>query len=285
MFYERNSCAQLYTSRRVRARTLDLDQDNNDQDTLDLPQLPQAFVYDVNSFQYHCYIGELTTRCTHCLAFKFPNETSGMCCSNGKVDLQPFLEPPPELQLLLSGESALSNHFLEKIRLYNNCFQLTSMGYTDASLNGWNPQFRVQGQVYHRIGSLLPSTQNQHSFLQVYFMENDAASARRYSLFQGLQPRIISDLQNMLHRHNSYVIQLKCAYEFARSNFDSYVIVINEQARPTGEHERRFNAPSSSNDVAILMPNNPVGHRDIVLHTRNDECKRISELHKAYGPL
>lgn len=108
------------------------------------------------------------------------------------------------------------------------------MGYTDATLNGWNLQFRVQGQVYHRIGSLLPSTQNQHSFLQVCFMENDASSARRYYLFQGLQPRIISDLQDMLHRHNSYVIQLKCAYEFARSNFDSYVIVINEQAIPAG---------------------------------------------------
>ncbi|GFR75837.1 hypothetical protein ElyMa_000465700 [Elysia marginata] len=203
----------LTQPRRVRARTLHLDQDNNDQDALELPQLPQAFVYDVNSFKYQCYIGELTTQCTHCLAFKFPNETSGMCCSNGKVDLQPFPEPPPELQLLLSGESALSNHFFEKIRLYNNCFQLTSMGYTYATLNGWNPQFRVKCQVYHRIGSLLPSTQNQHSFLQVYFMENDAASARIYSLFQGLQPRIISYLQDMLHRHNSYVIQLQCAYE------------------------------------------------------------------------
>ncbi|GFS17772.1 DNA helicase [Elysia marginata] len=82
-----------------------------------------------------------------------------------------------------------------------------------------------------------------------------------------------------------HVIQLKYAYEFARSNFESYVIVINEQARPIGEHERRFNAPSSLNDVAILIPNDPVGHRDIVLHTRNGECKCISELHKAYMTL
>ncbi|GFO30240.1 hypothetical protein PoB_005674500 [Plakobranchus ocellatus] len=96
------------------------------------------------------------------------------------------------------------------------------------------------------------------------------------SLFQGLQSWIISDLQDMLHRHNLYVIHLKCAYEFARPNFDSYVIVINEQARPTEEHERRFNVPSSSNDVE---------HRDTAINTSTNECKRISELHKAYDPL
>ncbi|GFR89610.1 DNA helicase [Elysia marginata] len=33
------------------------------------------------------------------------------------------------------------------------------------------------------------------------------------------------------------------------------------------------------------MPNDPVGLRDIVLHTRSNGCRRISELHKAYDPL
>ena len=247
--------------------------------------LPKAFLYNINSFQNECFIGELSNICSKCKAVRFPNELPSICCSNGKINLQPFPDPPPELKALISGSSDTSDHFLENIRLYNNCFQLTSMGYTNATLNGWNPQFRVQGQVYHRIGSLLPATQNDHSFLQIYFMENGAASKRRCSLFQGLDPTIISDLQDMLHRHHSYVMQLKCAYEFARSNYDTYDIVICEEARPNGEHERRYNAPSSSHDVAILMPNEPTGQRDIVLHLRNDEFKRISELHRAYDPL
>ncbi|GFO30191.1 hypothetical protein PoB_005669600 [Plakobranchus ocellatus] len=99
----------LTTPRRVRARQpeigLDLDQDGDDQDPADLPQLPRAFLYDVNSFQFLCYIGEFTTQCTYCLAFKFPNGTQGMFCSNGKVDLQLFPEPPPEIESLFSGES------------------------------------------------------------------------------------------------------------------------------------------------------------------------------------
>lgn len=35
---------------------------------------------------------------------------------------------------------------------------------------GWNPTFKVQGQVYHRIGSLLPETATGSAFLQIYFI-------------------------------------------------------------------------------------------------------------------
>ena len=33
------------------------------------------------------------------------------------------------------------------------------------------------------------------------------------------------------------------------------------------------------------MPNDPVGNRDIVLHTRSNQLQRINELHKAYDTL
>lgn len=38
-------------------------------------------------------------------------------------------------------------------------------------------------------------------------------------------------------------------------------------------------------EVAVLMPNDPVGHRDLVLHARSNTLQRISEMHKAYNPL
>lgn len=50
-------------------------------------------------------IGKMEKLCVHCDAFKFQNETPGMCCANGKVKL-PKLRPPPEpLLSLLLGES------------------------------------------------------------------------------------------------------------------------------------------------------------------------------------
>ena len=79
--------------------------------------------------------------------------------------------------------------------------------------------------------------------------------------------------------------ELKCAYQFASSHqIENFRIVINETARPLGTHERTHNAPTL-NEVAIFLPNNPVGHRDIVLHARSDQLQRISEFHKAYDSL
>ena len=57
-------------------------------------------------------------------------ETASLCCNNGKVQL-PNLEHPPELlEYVMLGETADSKHFLENIRKYNSCFQMTSFGST-----------------------------------------------------------------------------------------------------------------------------------------------------------
>ena len=55
---------------------------------------------------------------------------------------------------------------------------------------------------------------------------------------------------------------------FAKGQFPSYKIIINENVRPTGGHKARCQAPT--HDVAILQPNDPVGHRDIVLQARSN---------------
>ena len=43
-------------------------------------------------------------------------ETKGVCCSDGKVVLEPSPALPPLLKELLSGEGPLSKHFLDNIR-------------------------------------------------------------------------------------------------------------------------------------------------------------------------
>ena len=247
--------------------------------------LPKAFSYSPVTFEYVCDIGTLSVLCPHCNAQKFPRETQGMCCLNGKVDLHPHPQPPPDIVRLLRGDTPESLHFLENIRGYNCAFQLTSFGCHQVRFQTWNPNFRIQGQVCHLIGALEPDNNKEAAFLQIYFMETDAASAtRRLSITDGLQHPIILALQEMLHFHNKYIRQLKSAYEFARRNCPEYQIVISETARPAGEHARRFNAPATD-EVAILMPNDPVGHRDVVLHTRTDQLRKICELHPAYDAL
>ncbi|XP_039969017.1 uncharacterized protein LOC126764705 [Bactrocera neohumeralis] len=124
-------------------------------------------------YSQHGAIGPMDIICTHCNAAKFRGETAGMCCSSSKVKL-PALEPPPEpLHSLLTGESPTSKHFLQNIQAYNSCFQMTSFGATKIIRDSFMPTFKIQGQIYHRVGSLIPFADADYQFLQIYFIGNE----------------------------------------------------------------------------------------------------------------
>jgi len=78
-------------------------------------------------------------------------------CCKGNVQLESFPQPQPFLQHLYEGTQSDSNHFLNNIRKYNSVFQMTSFGCNEVTMPGFNPSFRIQGQVYHCIGSMVPS--------------------------------------------------------------------------------------------------------------------------------
>ena len=246
---------------------------------------PVCMQYNANNFNICTNIGKLDIQCQYCSAFRFRDETKNMCCGTGKVNLTPFPPLPNPLATLYSGTTPQSVCFLENIRKYNSVFQLTSLGCNEVLLRGWNPQFRIQGQLCHLIGSLLPPHDREPSFLQIYFMDGDEQITRRNNVTTGLCHNTLLDIQDVLSENHVYVRELKCAYEFINTqNIEHFKIVINENARPLGTHERTYNPPTLK-EVAILMPNNPVGQRDIVLHTRTEQLQRISELHKAYDCL
>ena len=48
-------------------------------------------------------------------------------------------------------------HFLNHTRAYNNVLALASLGCNEIVALGYSPTFKIQGKLYHRIGSLLPS--------------------------------------------------------------------------------------------------------------------------------
>ena len=122
-------------------------------------------------------IGSMSKVCNYCRAKKWDNEPAGVCCSNGKVQLATFQEPPQPLKNLLTGSTSDSKHFLQHIQKYNSAFQMTSFGAKFVTQRGFMPTFKVQGQVYHRIGSLLPEENESCQFLQIYFMGNQENQA------------------------------------------------------------------------------------------------------------
>ena len=140
-----------------------------------------AFRYDGRcSYDELSAIGNPSFECQFCGALKWKSERPGMCCSGGKVRI-PKLEPLPEpLYSLIMGFSAESKHFLSNIRRYNNCFQMTSFGASSvvAFRGGFSSTFKVQGQVYHTVGSLLAPQGEDPKFLQIYFMGNQEMEAK-----------------------------------------------------------------------------------------------------------
>jgi hypothetical protein len=119
--------------------------------------------------------GKPTCRCQHCNALLWheerlgPNKQTkkpsfGICCKNGKISLPAYKTPPEYLQRLLNRDDKQSKNFRENIRSYNSMFSFTSTGgVVDKEINkGHGPYvFRMHGQNYHHIGSLLPEEGNK----------------------------------------------------------------------------------------------------------------------------
>ncbi|UYV66800.1 hypothetical protein LAZ67_4002883, partial [Cordylochernes scorpioides] len=139
-------------------------------------------------------------------------------------------------------------------------------------------------QVYHRIGSLMPSENQPSRFLRIYSMGNDDdfQADRRCQQIQGVRRNIVQGLQRMLHQHNLLIQQFKTALENLPS--DAYKVVVNADRTPPGQHPRRYNAPTA-NEVAVVLAGNQFGSRDIVLRQRDNVLQHVSDTHRFYNAL
>ena len=77
---------------------------------------------------------------------------------------------------------------------------MTSFGCSEITMAGFNPSFRIQGQVYHLIGSIVPAEGESPKFAQIYFIDNqDSEVATRCAIVDGLKPDIIRGINQLLH--------------------------------------------------------------------------------------
>ena len=74
------------------------------------------------------------------------------------------------------------------------------------------------------------------------------------------------------------------AKDVISQNTEEFKVVIDADKRPSGEHARRFNAPSC-NEVGVLTVGEEHGKRDIVLRYNDRRLERVDETHRSYDPL
>ncbi|KAL4135599.1 hypothetical protein QTP88_007197 [Uroleucon formosanum] len=101
------------------------------------------------------------------------------------------------------------------------------------------------------------------------------------TLFDGSDPDSSHFLQHILEYNNCFrmtsfganIIRKAASCRLARAD-----------CTPTGEHVRRFNAPTV-NDVAAIIVGDPTKSRDIVVQRRSNIMHRVNETHRLYDAL
>ena len=191
----------------------------------------------------------------------------GMCCASGKVKLPLLAAPPEPLKTLVTGTTSESKRFLSQIRKYNSCFQMTSFGAQIENPDQFIPTFKVKGLIYHKTGSLLPFSGENHKFLQLYFIsDRNSELNARCEISPNVERTIVSQWQHLFHKNNNLVRLFKTAIDLMPT--DTHKIVISAEKTLPGQHVHRYNF-LTIDEVAIVMVCDQFLPRDIILHKRN----------------
>ncbi|GKA70844.1 hypothetical protein Tco_0776983, partial [Tanacetum coccineum] len=155
------------------------------------------------------------------------NPTFSLCCQGGKVLLPIFKGTPPPLNNLLNYNHPATSKFRDQIRVYNGMFYFTSFGAKiDHLINtGRAPYtFRINGQNYHRMGSLLPKEGIQPKFTQLYFFDTRNEVKNRTGAFidkdtaEPVDEQIVQSLIQMLDEYSSDAKAFRMARDWCNTH-------------------------------------------------------------------
>ncbi|KAL6556938.1 hypothetical protein OROHE_006814 [Orobanche hederae] len=247
-------------------------------------------------------LGDADHKCEYCAALFWYNERLrssygstrpkySTCCLQGKIELPKMKKPPQLLLDLLSWKTPISNHFIKNIRSYNSMFAFTSLGGkidSNPNMGTSPPIFKLHGQNYHLIGSLMPTEDQAPKFAQLYIYdtENEVAnrinSVRSRGNSNGLQANIVQKLKEMLDENNILVQSFRMARDKIQQCSEA-----NIKLKLIGRRDkdgRMYNFPTASEVAALVIGDfdDALGHRDIIVETKTGYLKRINELHVSY---
>ncbi|GJU18149.1 DNA helicase PIF1, ATP-dependent [Tanacetum coccineum] len=221
------------------------------------------------------------------------NLTFSLCCQGGKLLLPRFNNAPPPLNHLLSHNDTSTAKFRDQIRVYNSMFSFTSFGARiDHSINtGRAPYtFRINGQNYHRMGSLIPQEGMHPKFAQLYFFDTQNEVRNQTGAFidketsEGIDEQIVASLIQMLDQYSSVAKAFRMARDWCTThNSINFYLRLHSEWNTT----RQYNAPTVFKVAALIVNDFRDGlpTRDIIINSKDNVPKRVLELHPSYMAL
>jgi hypothetical protein len=188
----------------------------------------------------------------------------------------------------------ISKKFHERFWNYNNALAMTSLGCDQDRLinrEGQGPYvFKVQGCLYHQIGSLLPRPESSPIYAQLYiYDEQEALDFRMANVANSsLNRETMQTLQDMLYHHHPGVQMYKQAFELTRHmGPDQQCKIALCFKANTDPH--RYNLPTdTSHEIAVILPGDgdqPTEGVNIILNRCGDHLQEITDMHPLYPSL
>jgi len=142
------------------------------------------------------------------------NPQFSLCCENGKVLLLNLLATSQELKVLLTIKESNAVKFRDQIHTYNSVLAFTSFGakVDESVIGGPGPySFRIQGELYHKIGSLCLAEGQRTQFAQFYIHDTKCEHQNHHVVMPSLDPMTLDQLLTMMYNINPYVEVFKMA--------------------------------------------------------------------------
>ncbi|GKD98858.1 hypothetical protein Tco_1382755 [Tanacetum coccineum] len=207
--------------------------------------------------------------------------------------------PPKLLMDLINENHPKSKIFIENIRRYNSMFSFTSIGAKqDTSVNQGHEAYcyRIQGQNYHKMGTLLPEEGKPLAFAQLYIYDTDneiqnmiqcvSNDETSTTTNNAIDHVLTIELRDIIDTINLLVAQFCMAGERLVMTNDENKFKLRLIGTRV-QDGREYNLPTTSEVAALIVGDfdSNTNNRDIILHTQEGGLKRISELHPSYIAL
>jgi hypothetical protein len=138
--------------------------------------------------------------------------------------------------------------------MYNSVLAFTSLGAkVDESVTK-SPglySFYIQGEFYHKIGSLCLAEGQQPQFAQLYIHDTKCEHQNRHAIMPSLDPTTMDQLLTMMYNINPYVEMFKMARDMMAIEGAPINLKLRFIASRTKD-AHRYNVPMAD-EVAALM--------------------------------